>query len=111
MARQHRKPIEKADSSGQTAKERQGKVESMSQHTETITPIIVEAGKCSKKSIRQLKEGTGKLMQEVSDIVHEIRSDPATATTGMVPIVIVYREKEKAGLKIPLLPTPLNIFK
>ena len=73
--------------------------------TETITPIIIDAGSRSKADIRRLKEGRGRLMHEVSDVMHETR---ASAPSG-VPIVVIYRQKRRRrNLRIP---TPFDLFR
>jgi hypothetical protein len=103
---QSKRPIEPKDSSAVQTKKKME--DTVSQKAEGITPVIVEAGSRSKKSIRELKEGTGTLMHEVNDIIQETRSNPDVPAGS--PIVILYREKSsrKKGLGIP---TPLDLFR
>lgn len=111
MPRQRKRPIEHRDSSAVHKAKVKVKVEdTVSQKVEEITPVIVEAGSRSKKSIRALKEGTGTLMQEVADIVHEARSNPNVPAGSLVPIVILYREKSSSKSRFGI-PTPLDLFR
>lgn len=82
------------------------------QRTEGVTPIIVDAGRKSRKAIRRLKEGRGTLMREVNDIVNELRSRPGSQK-GIVPVVIIYRQKsrQRSSLSVPLIPSPFDLFR
>ncbi len=77
--------------------------------TEPITPtpsistkpirdtIVVDLGKKTKKSVKALRKGKGRLMEEVNDVLNELKT--AGAITGTVqPIVIVVTEREDSGL-------------
>ena len=79
-------------------------------HTlEKATPVIMDAGSRSKASIRRLKEGRGPLMHEVDEIVREVRSS-STSPEGVVPVVIVYRQKRRRSNRFRI-PTPLDLFR
>ena len=60
-------------------------------------PIIVSLGKQRRKRIRDLKRGTGKLMDEVDGVVEQVRAGlgDEEKDTKLVPIVLVYRQKQK----------------
>lgn len=69
-------------------------------------PIILDLGKTSRKRIRQLKEGRGRLVGDVQDALAE-----ATATLGpqadgqqLLPVVLVYRRKSKKRNRGGILP-------
>lgn len=91
---------------------RKGKVTAVAEHksSEHVVPVIVDAGSQSKAHIRQLKEGRGPLMQEIDDIVAETKSTATVPAGGVLPLVVVYRQKSKrrSRLRIPL---PLDIFR
>lgn len=78
-----------------------------------IIPVIIDAGSRTKKSIKRLKTGAGKLMDEVAEVVHEVRSQSKTGEK-IVPVIIIYKEKaaksRNGGLNLPI-PMPLNIFR
>jgi len=75
-------------------------------HT-TVTPIVVDLGKKKKKQIRALKRGSGKLMDEVAEVLNRVRDGLGSEAElkNLVPVVIIYRKKEgkrRAGL-LPFL--------
>lgn len=81
---------------------------------EGVTPIVVDLGSRSKKAIRRLKEGRGKLMAQVSDTVEQVRSSLGEEDKEIVPVVIVYRKKaSKRGGRLSatrFVPPPFNLF-
>jgi hypothetical protein len=82
---------------------------------EGMTPIVIDLGKRSKKNIRNLKQGRGKLMAEVGETLEQVRSNLGLQTSGMVPVVLIYRQKSRvrraaSGL-LPLIPPPFNLLR
>ena len=69
-----------------------------------LPPVVVDLGKTKKKLIRALKQGEGKLMEDVTEAVEAVRSNLAPELDGkvLVPVVIVY--ERKAGRKGGFLP-------
>jgi hypothetical protein len=63
-------------------------------HKNTSTaPVVVDAGRTSKSSLRHLEQGTGPLVHEITQIVHGVRA--AVPKPGS--IVIVYQEKRSGS--------------
>jgi hypothetical protein len=61
--------------------------------TEARTPlVVVDIGKKSKKSIKRLRKGDGKLLPRVEEVIDEIRAGLAAGET-MPAVVIVVRER------------------
>lgn len=62
----------------------------------TITPIVVDLGKKKKKQIRDLKRGSGKLMDEVAEVLNRVRDSLGSEADlkNLVPVVVIYRKKE-----------------
>ena len=62
-------------------------------------PIILDVGKASRKRVRQLKQGRGKLLSDVQDALAEVTSTLGEQAEGkqLVPVVLVYRRKNKGG--------------
>jgi len=59
-------------------------------------PIIVDLGKRRRKLVRQLRKGTGKLMDEVQSAISEIqRAGRIPANTA--PVIVVVTQKTKRG--------------
>ncbi len=57
-------------------------------------PLIVDMGKKRKKQIKQLREGRGKLMDKVNDLLEELRAAGSISKSAQ-PVVIVVQEKPK----------------
>lgn len=69
----------------------------------TKTPIIVDLGKVPNKNLRKLKEGRGKLMDELRTTLDEVVKEMGKDLDGkeILPVVLVYgrkRKKKKAKL-------------
>ncbi len=64
---------------------------------EEITPIVLKVGKRKKRAIKDLKRGRGRLMDEVEETLEEVRIGLGAegAQKGLVPVVLLYREKPK----------------
>ena len=65
--------------------------------TEEAPPILVDLGKISGKVVRQFRQGRGRLVDEVHQILAESRKNlgAETAAKELVPIVLVYQKKRK----------------
>jgi hypothetical protein len=108
MVRQRVKPVK----TGHVDQEGKGaKTVADTQPVESITPIVVDAGRRTRKTIRRLKEGRGRLMEEVADVIEDIRLARG-AGKEIVPIVIIYRERRRRSrLSLPLIPSPLDLLR
>jgi len=64
---------------------------------EGVAPIIVDLGKKKAKAIKALKRGDGRLMDEVDQVISDVGAELGADAdkTELVPIVLVYRRKEK----------------
>jgi hypothetical protein len=72
-------------------------VQSRSESASNITPgspIIVDLGKKSKKQIKQMRSGTGKLIDEVQGVIEELRT-AGTVSADAQPIVFVVRQRRR----------------
>jgi hypothetical protein len=69
-----------------------------------LTPIVVKLGKESKKRLEELQRGEGKLTTEVAATLAEVKSTfgDEAANRTFVPIVLVYKKKEKKGNRLGL---------
>jgi hypothetical protein len=67
----------------------------------TQAPVVVDMGKKSRKQIKQLREGRGKLMTEVAGVLEELRI-AGTISASAQPVVIVLRQRRKSPLMWPL---------
>ena len=57
--------------------------------------VVVDMGSQSKKRIKNLKKGRGKLMQRVDEVVADLQADDLTGAGANVVVVIV---KQKTGM-------------
>lgn len=83
-----------------------GQVSQVDVTTDVTQPIIVDLGKQRPKRIKQLKRGEGKLWDEVVDVVEEVSAQLGDELNGktIVPVILVYRKKEKRKARNSLLP-------
>lgn len=58
-------------------------------------PIIIDLGRHRRKQIKRLREGTGKLLDEVLQSIHELKTAGRISESAQ-PVVVVVREKKKA---------------
>ena len=56
------------------------------------SPIIIDMGKKKKKDIKRLRNGTGKLMDDVDNCIQELK-DAGEITESVRPVVVVVAEK------------------
>lgn len=69
--------------------------------TETLAPILLDLGQVKGKDVREFKDGRGKLVGDLQQVLAEVRQTlgPDAANKELVPIVIVYRKKRKGRSK------------
>jgi hypothetical protein len=81
-------------------------VEQTEANTQVTQPIMVDMGKQRPKEIKRLKRGEGKLWDEVIDVVEEVSAQLGDEANGktIVPVILVYRKKEKRSNLSSLLP-------
>jgi hypothetical protein len=62
-----------------------------------LAPIIVDLGKKRRKAIKALMRGDGRLLDEVEQVIGEIRAELGkdAEAAEIVPIVLVYRRKTR----------------
>ena len=73
-----------------------------------VAPIIIDLGKKKRRQIKNLKNGTGRLIAEVSEVLDEVRNNLGADMAGkqLVPVVLIYKRKSRrrrnSGLTLPL---------
>jgi hypothetical protein len=71
----------------------------MAQRTEAegVRPVLVDLGSVRGRTVREFKEGCGPLVDDVQQVLAEVRQNlgPEAATKELVPIVLIYRRKRK----------------
>jgi hypothetical protein len=60
-------------------------------------PVILDLGKASRKNVRQLKAGGGKLLADVQEAMAQVTSSLGEQAQGkqLVPVVLLYRRKAR----------------
>lgn len=56
--------------------------------TSQVAPVIVDLGKKSRKQVKRLREGRGKLLREVNDVVAELKKTDALSSGQPVVVVV-----------------------
>ena len=57
-------------------------------------PILIELGKHKKKRIRELLRGEGRLLNEVTDRLQDLKAS-GTLPPDVKPVIVVVREKTR----------------
>ena len=75
-------------------------------------PIIVDAGKTSRGNINDLKQGRGKLLDDVQDAINEVATSLGSDAEGkqLIPVVLRYKKKERKSRRGSFLPLRLPIL-
>ena len=65
--------------------------------TEMTQPIIIDLGKQKAKALKALKDGEGKLWEDVLTVVEEVKEMLGEEAEGkvIIPVVMVYEKKTK----------------
>jgi hypothetical protein len=60
-------------------------------------PIVLDVGRTSRRNIRQLSQGCGKLTGEVQDALTDVTASLGDEAEGkqLVPVILVYRKKSR----------------
>jgi hypothetical protein len=71
-------------------------------------PLIVDLGSRSRKAVKKLRKGTGKLMLEVDAAIAQVRSSlpESERDKQFVPVLVVCKRKKKKRPAMPPLPFP-----
>lgn len=76
--------------------------------TETAAgaPIVVNLGKKTKKAIKKLKRGEGKMVAELQGVMDEVRGRLPEADKGkqLLPVVMFVERKVKKSARLPFSP-------
>lgn len=59
-------------------------------------PILIDLGKRKRKQVKRLRRGRGPLLNEVEELLAELRAEGSIAP-GAQPVVIVVQPKRRKG--------------
>ncbi len=68
---------------------------------DTAAPIVLDFGKHRRKVVKQLRKGSGKLMDEVSSALAELQASGAIGASAQPVIIIVQQKRRKTGGFLP----------
>jgi hypothetical protein len=61
----------------------------------THGPIVVDLGKASRKQIKRVRAGTGKLMDEVKTVLDDLKANGTLSATAQPVLIVVRRKRRK----------------
>ena len=64
---------------------------------QTDAPIVLDLGSRSRKQIKRLRRGEGKLMDRITTVIDQLKNSGNISATAQ-PIVIVVKEKPESAL-------------
>jgi len=69
-------------------------------------PVVLDIGKASRKSVRELKAGGGKLLADVQDALIQVTTSLGDQAEGkqFVPVVLLYRRRARRRKGAGLFP-------
>jgi hypothetical protein len=70
--------------------------------TERLNPIVLDLGKHKKKSVKQLRNGKGRLIEEAMDSIEELQR-VGTIPASAQPIILIVREKQRSRGMFPMV--------
>jgi hypothetical protein len=78
----------------------------------SVQPIILDAGRRTRRMIKALKRGRGRLMDEVEEVIQEYRARLSTDVENvqLVPLIMLYRTKVQRRSRPGLLGLLLRVF-
>lgn len=67
-------------------------------------PVVIDLGKVRRKDIKRLRRGCGPLVKVTQQALEELRAGMGPEAEGrtFLPVVLVYRKKEKRGRRLCL---------
>lgn len=73
----------------------------------SFTPVVIDLGTKRSRTLRDLKNAKGPLMQEVAGVVDEVRKQsPELASKELVPVVMIYRRRQNRKCRCCKPPLP-----
>ena len=62
--------------------------------TKELAPVFIDLGKKKKKAVKQLRNGKGKLVQEIQSTLADLKNAGTISQTAQ-PVIVVIREKRR----------------
>jgi len=83
--------------------------ETVETSTEMTQPVIIDLGGQKSKYLKELKEGQGKLWDEVLDVIEEVKDMLGKEADGkvLVPVIMLYERTGSQRLSLDKILFPL----
>jgi len=74
--------------------------ESVEKPAEMTQPVVIDLGKHKSKRIKELKDGEGKLWDDMLAVVEEVKEMLGEDANGklIIPVVLIYQQRPKPRL-------------
>ncbi len=59
--------------------------------------VVADLGSRSKKAIKKLREGNGRLLEDVHELVNQLKADHTVADSAQAVIVVVKEKRRRRG--------------
>jgi hypothetical protein len=71
--------------------------ESVEKPAEMTQPVVIDLGKHKSKRIKELKDGEGKLWDDMLAVVEEVKEMLGEDANGklIIPVVLIYQQRPK----------------
>ena len=70
-----------------------------SAHTEA--PVVIDLGKHRRKAVKELRQGQGQLMTDISNCIRELQA-AGTLSAPAQPVVVIVRQRPRKRAMWPL---------
>lgn len=64
---------------------------------EADAPILIDLGRKKRKAVKKLRKGRGKLMDDIGEVIAELKSEGAVAEGAQVVVVVVREKRRRPG--------------
>jgi hypothetical protein len=69
--------------------------------TAATAPVIIDMGKHRRKRIKDLRRGTGRLADEISGCVEELKAAGTLASSAQTVVVVVREKRRRISSLLP----------
>jgi hypothetical protein len=75
-------------------------------------PLILDLGRTTRKNVRELRRGRGKLLGDIHDAIEEATTSLGDQADGkqLIPVVLIYQRKKKRSGRGAFLPFRIPIL-
>jgi len=67
---------------------------------EGVVPVVIDLGRKSRKLVRRMRRGKGKLMNDIMDSIEELKENGEISKDAQ-PVIVVVRQKRRKRKGFP----------